>query len=135
MKHTARDGTPFNQHEQSVYNNGYQLGIYRYNAGEFMGSAYTSAFKGRNRLIFSEGLEDGYSGICHNDIGTCVQIGKWIVDNLAIWKGFGVRIVALIPPGERNNDVSLATISNADVSTPGNIKATVMVNELAEYRD
>jgi hypothetical protein len=61
MKKNAGDGKPFTEWEQVAYNAGFQIGANRKRIGEFMGSAHKCGFRGRNRLIFNEGLEDGYS--------------------------------------------------------------------------
>ena len=61
MKKIAGDGKPFTEWEQVAYDAGFQIGANRKSIGELMGSSYKCGFRGRNRLIFNEGLEDGYS--------------------------------------------------------------------------
>ena len=140
MKNKARDGRLFNSLEQSAYNNGYYIGKSRKDVGEFMGSSHTSGFRGRNRLIFNEGLEDGYSGVVWNNKGECIQIGVWKSFDLVDWKGIGARIISLWPPGTfHNNKISLASISNANmkdkVSFCSILNQDVPVYELKEYTD
>lgn len=138
MRNKARDGSLFNSTEQSAYVQGFRIGHYRRENGEFMGSAHTSGFRGRNRLIFNEGLEDGYSGVgwSTNDGGepTCFQIGNWHVNDFAQWQGYGVRITSLWPPGTfGNNTVSLASISNMNQPFCGGICETVNLSDLSEH--
>jgi hypothetical protein len=59
----ARDGKAFTASEQQSYNHGHAVGTHRRKKLEFMGTAKNSGWRGRQRLIFNEGLEDGYSGI------------------------------------------------------------------------
>jgi hypothetical protein len=113
---------------------GYYIGKSRKDAGEFMGSAHTSGFRGRNRWIFNEGLEDGYSGVIYGENGSCLQIGEWKTSDLAEWQGYGVRICFLWPPGTfHNNTVSLASISNGNMPFCGSIDETVNLSDLSEY--
>lgn len=131
MKNKARDGTLFNSVEQNAYNQGHYIGKARKNAGEFMGSAHTSGHRGRYRLIFNEGLEDGYSEIEHNGAGICERIRGWTLGVKATWQNQTVTIVKLWAPGDfGNNSVSLADIAN-----DGNLRETVNLSDLSEYRN
>jgi hypothetical protein len=133
MKNKARDGRQFIGSEQSAYNAGYQIGKARKNAGEFMGSAHTSGFRGRNRLIFNEGLEDGHSGVVWSEHGACIQIREWKCQDFVDWKGTGARITFLWPPGTfHDNTVSLASISNGNMPFCGSLDEEVPLAELRE---
>ena len=136
MNNKARDGSLFNAHEQDAYNVGYRIGKARRDAAEFMGSAHTSGFRGRNRAVFGEGLEDGYSNIVWSDAAEpiCLEIGNWKLNDFANWKGTGVQIVGFWPPNTCNNSVSLAHISNQNMPISGRISQTVNLSELTEYK-
>jgi hypothetical protein len=60
MKHQARDGKEFTPTEQTAYRDGFFVGKARKFMGHFMGTSNGCGFRGRNKLIFNEGLEDGY---------------------------------------------------------------------------
>lgn len=57
----ARDGKPFTTNERNAYHVAFNAGRCRREQGEFMGSAARTGYRGRLRLIFNEGLEDGYN--------------------------------------------------------------------------
>lgn len=60
-KNKARDGRKFTAWEKFAYEVGYRIGYSRYLRSDFMGTTKNCGFRGRNRLIANEGLEDGYS--------------------------------------------------------------------------
>jgi hypothetical protein len=63
---TARDGKAFTPEEKQAYEHGHAVGTHRQKKMDMMGNAHNTGWRGRQRLIFNEGLEDGYSGKVYN---------------------------------------------------------------------
>ena len=61
MKNQARDGQSFSVTESKAYLSGYARGKENKEQNQEIGTAKNCGFRKRNRLIFCEGLEDGYA--------------------------------------------------------------------------
>jgi hypothetical protein len=123
MIRAARDGKPFTTAEKNAYHVGYGAGKWRREHDEFMGSAYKTGYRGRLRLIFNEGLEDGYSSVPLETTANTRSPAGWRENDFAKWKGETVRITAIYHTGR-------AHISNMNMPLCGAICQTVPIEEL-----